>query len=265
MSDDEHGGWRAVTIADVTVASGPVPGGTRFRRHEHEGSHVCCVLGGGFVESRRGGSEVAGPGTVRISPSARHDIDFAPEGARCAVLHLPESPPRGGAERAMRFFRDPWIARLAMELGHALGERTPLAEPRVEEATIELLAQIDRRREGRAAPPPPWLRTARELLHDDPSASSLSSLAARLDVHRVHLARAFRDHYGETVGARLRRVRLLRAIRLMRESDAPLSRIALDAGYADQSHMNRALRRHIDLTPVQARRTLLSFKTPSGD
>jgi AraC family transcriptional regulator len=265
MSDDEQGGWRAVTTGDVVVATGPVPGGTRFRRHEHEGAHVCCVLGGGFVEARRGGAEVAGQGTVRVSPSARHDIDFAPEGARCAVLHLPDSGSGRGAARDTRFLRDPWVARLALQLGHALADRTPIAEPRVEEATIELLAQIERRRDGRAAPPPPWLRTARELLHDDPAAGSLGALAGRLGVHRVHLARAFRDHYGETVGAHLRRVRLLRAMRLLGESDAPLSRIALDAGYADQSHMTRALRGAIDLTPVQARRTLLSFKTGSGD
>lgn len=265
MSDDEHSEWRAVTTGDVEVASGPVPGGTRFRRHEHEGEHVCCVLEGGFVESRRGGSEVAAAGTVRVSPSARHDIDFAPQGARCAVLHLPSPHSERAARRDMRFLRDPWIARLALRLGSALADSSPVPEPRVEEATIELLAQIERRRDGRASPPPPWLRTARELLHDDPAANSLSALAARLDVHRVHLARTFRDHYGETVGAHLRRVRLLRAMQLLRESDAPLSRVALDAGYADQSHMTRALRDGIDLTPTQARRTLLSFKTTAAD
>lgn len=107
MSDDAHGGWRAVTIGDVVVETGPVPGGTRFRRHEHEGPHVCCVLGGGFVESRRGGSEVVCPGTVRVSSSARHDIDFAPLGARCAVLHLPETAAARESERAVRFLRDP--------------------------------------------------------------------------------------------------------------------------------------------------------------
>jgi AraC family transcriptional regulator len=263
MSNDEQGGWRVMTIGDVTLESGPVPGGTRFRRHEHEGTHVCCVLGGGFVEARRGGSEVAATGTVRVSPSARHDIDFAPEGARCVVLHL-HSEPNNAPTRDMRFLRDQWIAGLVIRLGHTLGDRTPLAEPRVEEATVELLAQIERRRDGRVAPPPPWLRAARELLHDDPTTHSLGALAARLDVHRVHLARAFRDHYGETVGAFVRRMRLLCAMRMLKESDAPLSRIALDAGYADQSHMTRALRGSIDLTPGQARRTLLSFKTTSG-
>jgi AraC family transcriptional regulator len=100
-------------------------------------------------------------------------------------------------------------------------------------------------------------------VHDDPTAASLGALAARLDVHRVHLARAFRDHYGETVGDQLRRVRLLRAVRLLRESEAPLSRVAADAGFADQSHMTRALRSALGVTPGQAR-TLLSFKTVHG-
>jgi AraC family transcriptional regulator len=261
MSDDTTDGWRTITIGDMVVASGPVPGGTRFRRHEHEGVHVCCVLEGGFVEARPGGREDVGPGTVRVSPSARHDIDFARQGARCAVLHLAASDARRDRVRDTRFVRDPWVAGLVARLGGVLADMSPLATPRVEESIVELLAQIQRRREGRAAPPPPWLRTARELVHDDPTAATLGALAERLNVHRVHLARAFRDHYGETIGDQLRRVRLLRAMRLLRESDAPLSRVAADAGFADQSHMTRALRSSLGLTPAQARRTLLSFKT----
>ena len=261
MSDDATGQWRTFTIGDATVESGPVPGYTRFRRHEHDGVHVCCVLGGGFVEAAATGPEDVGPGTARVSPSARHDIDFAPAGARCAVLHLAtQSPARVGTDRT-RFLRDPWIAGLVGRLGVALADATPTAGMRIEESTVELLAQIERRSAGRAAPPPPWLRTARELLRDDPGATSLGAVAARLDVHRVHLARAFRDHFGETVGDQLRRIRVLRALRMLRESDAPLSRVALDAGFADQSHMTRALRGAVGTTPAEARRTLRSFKT----
>jgi AraC family transcriptional regulator len=177
------------------------------------------------------------------------------------VLHLgAQSPARVGTDRT-RFLRDPWIAGLVGRLGIALADATPTAGMRIEESTVELLAQIERRSVGRAAPPPPWLRTARELLRDDPGATSLGAVAARLDVHRVHLARAFRDHFGETVGDQLRRIRVLRALRMLRESDAPLSRVALDAGFADQSHMTRALRSAVGSTPAEARRTLRSFKT----
>ena len=69
--------------------------------------------------------------------------------------------------------------------------------------------------------------------------------------------------FGETVGDQLRRLRLVRAMRLLRESDAPLSRVALDAGFADQSHMTRTLRGMLGVTPGQMRRTLRSFKTAS--
>jgi AraC family transcriptional regulator len=263
MSDDADESWRALTIGDTHVASGSVPGDTRFRRHEHEGVHLCVVLDGGFVESRPDGPEDVGPGTVRISASARHDIDFAPFGARCAVLELGPADVHRAPARGARFLRDPWLAGLVARLDRALSGRALDAPARVEEAATELLAQVERRQLGRSAPPPPWLRAARELLHDDPSAGSLGALASRLEVHRVHLARAFRDHYGETVGDHLRRIRLMRATRLLHEGEAPLSQIALDAGFSDQSHMTRAIRASLGLTPSQARRALLSFKTPA--
>jgi AraC family transcriptional regulator len=261
MSDDVDESWHALTIGGSLVATGPVPGGTRFRRHEHEGVHLCIVLDGGFVESRPDGPEDVGPGTVRVSPSARHDIDFSPRGARCAVLELGPAETDRSVARGTRFLRDPWLAGLVARLDRALSGRALDAPARVEEAAIELLAQVERRQVGRSAPPPPWLRAARELLHDDPSAGSLGALASRLEVHRVHLARAFRDHYGETVGDHLRRIRLMRATRMLRDCERPLSQVALDAGFTDQSHMTRALRASLGLTPSQARRALLSFKT----
>jgi hypothetical protein len=33
MSDDGADGWHSIAIGDTVVECGPVPGGTRFRRH----------------------------------------------------------------------------------------------------------------------------------------------------------------------------------------------------------------------------------------
>jgi AraC family transcriptional regulator len=63
----------------------------------------------------------------------------------------------------------------------------------------------------------------------------------------------FRDFYGKSPGEYLRQLRLDWAEAQMRITDAPLSQIALQAGFADQSHFTRTFKRHTGLTPGKYR------------
>jgi AraC family transcriptional regulator len=260
-ADDE---WRFPRRLDgLTVESGAVPPGTRFRGHEHEGIHLCCVTRGGFVETMPGGPTDVGPGTVRVSPSARHDITFAPAGASCVLLHLDgdaagilgRSPGRSPARSV--FLSDDRLQLLAARLAAAVRRRGHAADLELDGVVTELLAQVARRRTGRrAGPPPPWLELAREMVHDCGAAPvSLAAVAATVGVHRVHLARAFRDHYGEPIGRRVRRLRLQRALLLL-EDDLPLAQVAARAGYADQSHLTREVTARLGAPPARLRRRL---------
>ena len=78
--------------------------------------------------------------------------------------------------------------------------------------------------------------------------------AREAGVHPAHLSRAFRDRYRETIHGRVRRLRLEWAARRLVESDDPIAGIALAAGFADQSHLTRALKAHTGLTPAAYRR-----------
>jgi AraC family transcriptional regulator len=231
-----------------------VPSGTRFRGHEHDGVHLCAVVAGGFVEKAGPGWVEVGPGTVRISSAARHDIDFSQSGAQCLLLH----PAGLGTPSQPQFLApDPWMSRLVATVADRMANATRLE---VEEATDEFLAQVQRRLDGRNAPPPPWLRQLRERI-DDGMAASVGDLATEFGVHRVHLARAFRDHYGTTLSRHLQRTRVQRARRLLAASDMPLAEVASTAGFADQSHLTRSVRSALGTTPAALRRTLHPFKT----
>lgn len=232
-----------------------VPSGTRFRRHEHDGVHLCAVLRGGFVEKTGRGWVDVGPGTVRISSAARHDIDFSPVGAQCLLL-LPTSP--GVAPAQPQFLSaDPWLSRLIGTLAHRMAHATILE---IDEATDEFLAQVQRRLDGRASAPPPWLRQLRERI-DGGEPASVGELADQFGVHRVHLARVFRDHYGTSLSRQLQRARLVRARRLLTTTELPLAEVAGIAGFADQSHLTRSVRSALGTTPAALRRTLHPFKT----
>jgi AraC family transcriptional regulator len=101
-----------------------------------------------------------------------------------------------------------------------------------------------------------WLSLVVEILRDRiPHAPSLSELAAEVGVHPGHLARAFRQAHGVTVCEYSRALRLEWAAAQL-EGDAPLAQVALEAGFADQSHFTRAFRRHLGVTPGRYRELL---------
>lgn len=72
-------------------------------------------------------------------------------------------------------------------------------------------------------------------------------------VDPAHLARRLRAHYGMTAGAYLREIRVQRAAGALVRSSEPLARIALDAGFADQSHFTRVFRTVHGITPLRCR------------
>jgi AraC-like DNA-binding protein len=99
-----------------------------------------------------------------------------------------------------------------------------------------------------------WATRALEYLHDHSAeALSLSQVAGALGVHRGHLARTFRAAHGETLGARLRRIRVQRAAALIRGTTGSLIEIAARCGFAHQAHMTRVFRLILGVTPGQYR------------
>ena len=84
-----------------------------------------------------------------------------------------------------------------------------------------------------------------------------------MDVHPVLLARAFRTYFGTSPGRYLRRLRLDWAAAELLATQRRLADIALQAGFADQSHFTRAFRRHTGLTPGQYRLALSNHRPPS--
>jgi len=99
-----------------------------------------------------------------------------------------------------------------------------------------------------------WAIRALEYLHDHSEASpTLSQVATALGVHRGHLARVFRAVYGETLGARLRRIRAQRAAALILGTQLSLVEIAAQCGFSHQAHMTRVFRSVLGTTPTRYR------------
>jgi AraC-like DNA-binding protein len=83
---------------------------------------------------------------------------------------------------------------------------------------------------------------------------SLDDLARAADLSPFHLLRVFRQSIGITPHQYLMRVRLQRAICLLRDTDLPIIDIAFASGWADLSNFNRAFRREMRCSPRELRR-----------
>lgn len=82
---------------------------------------------------------------------------------------------------------------------------------------------------------------------------SLPRLARIAGLSPRQLNRVFRQHLGETTGARYRRLRLERARNLLRNSALSLTEVALATGFASSSHFSRAYREEFGDPPSRYR------------
>jgi len=83
---------------------------------------------------------------------------------------------------------------------------------------------------------------------------TLDELAATTGLSKFHFARRFRASTGTTPHEFVLRHRVDRARRLLERTGMPLPEVAATCGFADQSHMNRVLRRRLGATPGEVRR-----------
>jgi AraC family transcriptional regulator len=220
--------------------------------------YLAVVLDGSLEKSfRRRTMRLDRASGVTMPAGAWHGARFGAEGARIAIVRPTDAsgPVAHCLDRLveLRGRSLSWLAwRLAGEL-RASDTAAPLA---AEGFALELLAATSRetRPERHGGRPKAWLRSAEELLRANRGdCLGLTELADAVGVHPTHLARAFRARYGTSVGEYGRRVRLAWAATELACSDTGIATIAMQAGFADQSHFTRVFKRYVGVTPARYR------------
>jgi AraC-like DNA-binding protein len=204
----------------------------RIARHHHIAPYAAVVLRGGYLEAGDSGRFRAVAGDVLLHDAFEaHQDQFAALGADILNISLPAAP-------------DLRYARIADpdSLVRAAG-RDPC------EAAALLFEQLL----GGGEPLDDWP----DLLAEDLRRDRVANLAGWADAHGLapsSVSRGFRLAYGVPPQRYRADCRAARAARSMRCTTESLAAIAADAGFSDQPHMNRTVKRAFGRSPARLRR-----------
>jgi AraC-like DNA-binding protein len=239
-----------------------------FERHSHDAYSIALTTEG--IQTFRCGSAryASAPGElVLFNPDQDHDgAGGTAEGFGYSILYLPSCFVEGSSDRAAGMnpslaFRSPHVrdAPMAARFAGLVGALSQSGETmRAEETAAAFICALLHRhgetpRISRQPddPGPARLALARDYIHcyfgQDITVSSLASLAG---LSRVHLTRAFTRAFHTTPHVYLNTVRIRRAQDLMR-AGMSLSSVALECGFADQSHFSRRFKGSVGVPPGQ--------------
>lgn len=265
MAGERPGGgrYRRAVVGAIEVTRLEFPPGHRHGVFVPERGYLVIVLDGVVCKTFVGDSATLSRDSVATLPAgSTHSSSFAPAGSQVVTLRSAadgESGALGSFLTKRRHVRAASSTALAWRMATELEARDASWSLALEGLVLQLLATA-----GRASTEPlpgsgTWVSAVRDALHDHaPRHPSLQELAAAVGRHPTHIARAFRREYGLTVCQYARGLRLDWAASRLALEDIPLARVALDAGFADQSHFTRAFRRHTGVTPGRYRELLRS-------
>lgn len=251
-----------IEVGGFHVTDAVFPPMLALASHYHERTCFAVVLEGS-LDKAFPRAEYYSPASTTITMPAqeRHADKFQGVGAHMLVLEpgpTNEELVRPCAQvlNQVSHFRHAGIAALAWRISREVRAPDDVSHLAVEGLALEMLAVAARLfvRSPMEKRPPPWLVTVEECIRETfLERLHVSDLATAVGVHPVHLARAFRVHFGQSLGQYVRGLRLDWAAVELASSDVPLCDLALRAGFADQSHFTRAFKGHTGHTPAEYR------------
>ena len=238
----------------------------RFAPHLHDTFALGAIEAGASKIRYRDRTVTQHAGDVVVIPAREVHTGESdgPQGWSYRMLYLPEEVLVGfTASHDLRFdgpsIADPELARRIVELHALLDAGTDRL--RGQTALVDVLQMLCTRHAGAGvdrsgdARPSATLGLVRDYLETNFAKSiSLMELSVLSGVSPFHLSRRFRARYGLPPYMYLELVRVNRAREMLRRGD-PISRVAFDTGFSDQSHLTRRFKRVVGVPPGQYAKT----------
>jgi AraC family transcriptional regulator len=237
------------------------PAGSAMAPHHHDDAWLSVVVDGRYEERIRGRTSQHGPGDLLFYPAFEvHAQQFCAAGA-LKILIAPSVASIGFLGERLRLADAPYtqsseIADLGLRMAAELRRRDDFSPIIVQGLVLETLGMFSRTTNRSAMKELPWLRAARAFIEAHcVEALSINELAHVVGRHPIHLSRAFRQVFGQTVGECIRGARVRRAAQLLVAGRRPIGEIAVECGFCDQAHLSRSFKKIFGTTPAAYRLT----------
>ncbi len=109
---------------------------------------------------------------------------------------------------------------------------------------------------------PEWVKELRQIIQDQVDTNiSLTNISKSLDINPSYLSREFSKHFNNlSFGEYIRKLRIEKAIELIKLNKYALTEIAYLTGFSDQSHFTRIFKQHTDKSPSAYKKELAKSK-----
>lgn len=214
-------------------------------RHYHENPHISFILKGGCRLKKAGKAYELLPGQTTfnragelhqftdILPSLIINLEIEASFFRCHGLSENVYDDLLHQNPDTRFFM--------LNVGKELTAADTFSGASIEMLLLGLFEAAKKQRKKESYPS--WLHTIHTLLHDCWNESlTLQGLSMATGIHPVTISKYFPKYFSCTLGMYMRKLKIEKALTLIKTTNNSLTEIALECGFSDQSHFTRTFK-----------------------
>ena len=224
--------------------------------HYHENAHFSFVLNGGCIEKKHVSYSCL-PGKLQYySAGEPHQVTQILPASRRINLEIEDGffkHYRVSDQDLQNATENPEAKFLMIRIYRELMAGDVASPVSIQMLLLQLISQTSTSRPNGQVPH--WTNTVRTILQDRWNEKvTLTELSLESNVHPVTISRYFSAYFSCTLGEYMRKIKVEKALCLIKSSALPLTEIAYSCGFADQSHFIRSFKEFTGCLPTAYRR-----------
>lgn len=233
--------------------------------HYHDNAYFTFILDGRVTEGNKKGVYNCSAGSLLFHNWQDAHYNIKPKGfTRGFHIELNENwfkqmPLKYDSLQGSFSVTNPNIKFLFYQLFKESKISDELTSLSAETLLLKALAQMHQEQMPAQRIAPLWVNQLHSAINDDIAYKfTLAELAMLVNIHPAHLSRDFSKYFHCNLGGYIRKLRVQKALTLLPDKNRSLTSIALECGFADQSHFLRCFKSFNEGNPSLYRKLLIN-------